>query len=90
MCAIVAILSFAIATFTGHPIAGAATLIFYYLGGVGVREHSRYAAVMVFVMYIADMLLSGPGVLKVLIAALLLSNFVRRWPIVLDGRPLIK
>jgi len=79
VCAIVAILSFAIATFIGHPIAGAATLIFYYLGGVGVREHSRYAAVVVFVMYIADMLLSGPGVLKVFIAALLLSNIRATW-----------
>jgi hypothetical protein len=79
VCAIVAVFSFAVTAFTGHPIAGVATLLFYYLGGVGVREHSRYAAVVVFVLYIADTLLSGPGVLKVFIAALLLSNIRATW-----------
>lgn len=30
--------------------------LFYYLGGIGVREGSRFAAAMVFVMYALDMI----------------------------------
>jgi hypothetical protein len=52
--------------------------LYYYLGGVGVRERSRYAAVAVLVFYVVDML-SGVGVLKVLFAALLLSNLRATW-----------
>jgi hypothetical protein len=62
----------------GQPITGTLILLFYYLGGVGVREHSRYAAAVVFLMYLLDTLLS-PGVIRVLFGALLLSNLRATW-----------
>jgi hypothetical protein len=46
---------------------------------VGVRERSRYAAFAVFVFYLVDMVFSGVGVLKLLFAALLLSNLRATW-----------
>ncbi|HEV2490125.1 MAG TPA: hypothetical protein VGT03_09980 [Candidatus Acidoferrales bacterium] len=80
VCLILAVLSFVFAIFTAHPVAGAFIMLFYYLGGVGVREHSRYAAAVVLVMYIADSLTSfGNPVLRLLIAALLLSNLRATW-----------
>jgi hypothetical protein len=79
VCTIVAVLSCAFLILSGHPIIGVAVLMFYYLGGVGVRERSRYAAAAVLVMYVADMLTSGLGVVRVIITALLLSNLRATW-----------
>ncbi len=45
VCAIVAVFSLILFVATGHPIAGSFVFLYYYLGGVGVREHSFYAAV---------------------------------------------
>jgi hypothetical protein len=78
VCAIVTVFSFALSALTGQPIAGLLVLVYYYLGGVGVREHSLYAAAVVFVMFAADSLTS-PGVAKVLFTALLLSNLRATW-----------
>jgi hypothetical protein len=79
VCTIVAVSSLVVSTLTGHPIAGILILLYYYLGGVGVRERSRYAAIAVFLFYVMDMLFSGVGVLKVLFGALLLSNLRATW-----------
>lgn len=79
VCALVAIVSFVYLAATGHAISGGFTFLFYYLGGVGVRERSRYAAAVVLVMYAADSVLGGIGVVKVLIMALLLANFRAIW-----------
>lgn len=78
VCTAVAVLSFVFLTVSGQAITGAAILVFYYLGGVGVRERSRYAATVVFVMYAAGTLLA-PSLLGVLLAALLLSNLRATW-----------
>ena len=59
VCTVVAILSFVFLVASGHTIGGMFILPFYYLGGVGVRERSRYAAAVVVLMYAADTLLSG-------------------------------
>jgi len=48
------------------------------LGGVGVRERSRYAAAIVFAVYLLDTLFS-PGVVRILFSALLLSNLRATW-----------
>jgi hypothetical protein len=53
-------------------------MVFFYLGGVGVRENSRVAAASVFALYATNTFLQ-PGVLGVLIAALLLSNLRATW-----------
>lgn len=79
VCAIVAVLSLVLNVVADHAIIGVFVFLFFYLGGIGVREHSRYAAVAVFAMYLADMILSQPGVLRILIAALLLSNLRATW-----------
>jgi hypothetical protein len=44
------------------------------LGGVGVRERSRFAAVAVLSMYVLDSLMTPPGVVRILITGLLISN----------------
>ncbi len=79
VCAVVAIITFVVSAALGHAIAGAVVFLYYYLGGVGVRERSRYAAAVVLVMYVADILTSGPSVVRVLFAALLLSNLRAIW-----------
>jgi hypothetical protein len=79
VCAIVSVSSLVFNALSGQTIAGIFVLLYYYLGGVGVRERSRYAAIAVFVFYVVDMLFSGVGVLKVLFAALLLSNLRATW-----------
>jgi uncharacterized protein involved in cysteine biosynthesis len=79
VCAAIAVVSFLWLTFLGQPIVGALVLLVYYLSGVGVRERSRYAAGFVFIAYAADMVVSGPSIIKVLAAALLLSNFRSTW-----------
>jgi hypothetical protein len=78
VCTLVAVVSFVFLAVSVKPITGAAILLFYYLGGVGVRERSRYAAVFVFAMYLLDTFIS-PGVVRILFAALLLSNLRATW-----------
>jgi hypothetical protein len=74
VCTVVAVLSFVFLVASGQPIAGVLVLLFYYLGGVGVRERSRYAATVVLLMYLLETVLSGLSVPRVLIGALLVSN----------------
>lgn len=81
VCALVAVFSFVFSAISGHAIAGAFAMALYYLGGVGVRERSRYAAAVVLGLFVADMVASWPNVfvLRVLLAALLLSNLRATW-----------
>jgi hypothetical protein len=79
VCAIIAALSFVLLAFTGQWITGAVVLLFYFVGGVGVRERSQYAAVIVLVMYVLDTLVTGPSIVRVIVGALLLSNLRATW-----------
>ncbi len=79
VCVAVAVLSFVVLIISDQPITGAFVLLFYYLSGVGVRERSRYAAGCVSVAYLADILVSGPSIVRIILAALLLSNFRATW-----------
>ncbi len=79
VCTAVAVLSCIFFLITGQAIAATIVLFFYYLGGVGVRQRNRYAAVVVFALYLADTLVAGVGVLRVLLSALLLSNVRATW-----------
>jgi hypothetical protein len=78
ICAIVAVFSCFVLAATGQPVIAAAAFLFYYLGGVGVREHSRYAAAAVFLMYFLDSLLA-PGILRIILTGALLSNLRATW-----------
>lgn len=79
ICLLVAVVSFIFLAMTGQAITGGAILLFYYFGGVGVRERSRYAAAVVFAMYALDTLVGGVGVVRIMIGALLLSNLRATW-----------
>ena len=79
VCAAAAVLAFVFSVVSGHAMVATVVLVFYYLGGVGVRERSRYAAAVVLIFFVADALTSGPSVLRVFIGALLLSNFRATW-----------
>jgi hypothetical protein len=79
VCAIIAVLSLIVLAISSHPLVGAFVFLIFYLGGVGVRERSRYAAGCVLVLFVMDMLVSGAGIVKVLVAALLLANFRATW-----------
>jgi hypothetical protein len=86
VCALVAFVSFLFLMAGRQPVVGVIVLLFYYLGGVGVREHDRFAATSVFLFYLVDALALGralfsPGglVLRTIITALLLSNMRATW-----------
>lgn len=78
VCLLVATGSLVVLVVVGQPITAAATFIFYFLGGLGVRERSRYAAAVVFAMFFPDTLMSF-SVLRVILTALLLSNLRATW-----------
>ena len=90
VCAFVGAISFLGLLLQGQPILGATVLVFFYFGGVGVRERDRFAAVIVFAYYLTDMVISviftpsgmgflRMGVLRVIITGLLLSNLRATW-----------
>jgi hypothetical protein len=88
VCAFIGAISFLFLLLQGKPILGIALLVFFYLGGVGVRERDLLAAVIVFVYYLFDTLTSiiflmvaSPSgmVVRVIITALLLSNLRATW-----------
>lgn len=72
ICTIVAVATFVTSAFAGHPIIGFSGLLYYYFGGVGVRQQSCYAAVVVFVMFVLNTVLS-PGIVSFFACVLLLS-----------------
>ena len=78
ICAIVAVLGAVSAAVTGHPIAGFFLFLYLYVGGVGVRQHSLYAAAAVFAMYLLNTAVS-PGILGFFICVVLLSVLRATW-----------
>jgi hypothetical protein len=87
VCTVVAALSFAFLFAAHQPVLGTVIFLFFHLGAVGVREHSRFAATVALVFYVIDtlasfkLLVGSPGmiVLRVIITALLLSNLRATW-----------
>lgn len=73
ICTIVGVVAFVVSLVSGNPIVGFFLLIFFYLGGVGVRQHDLYSAIVVFIMYLTNTLAS-PGILNVILTAVLLST----------------
>jgi len=79
VCTIVGVWSLVILSLAGQPITGLLVLLVFHLGGIGVREHNPFAAAIVLVYYLVDSLGSGIGVVRVIVAALLLSNLRATW-----------
>lgn len=52
VCVAIATVTFVPLLLQGHWIAGFLIAIFYFLGGIGVREHSQPAAILVAVTYV--------------------------------------
>lgn len=84
-CIFVGVLSFLFLAFFGRGVFGVLFLLFYCLGGVGVREGSRYAAIVVCAAYLPETLvlgvglLSPGGIIRIIVSALLLSNLRATW-----------
>ena len=79
LCAAVGIISFAVNFAQGHWLIALLTLAFFWLGGVGVREHSTAAATIVasaYLLNLATSLIAGifPGVIAIAAALLLIAN----------------
>jgi hypothetical protein len=80
VCVAVATLSLVVLSYRGKWMIGVFVFVIYFLGGVGVRERSRYAAACVFVTYLIDMLGSGrPSIVSIIFTGLLLSNLRATW-----------
>ena len=79
VCAIIAAFSFVVLVAQGHAPVGFVILLLFYLGGVGVRERSPAAAMIVFAFYFFDTVLSGISVVKIILGALLLANVRATW-----------
>jgi hypothetical protein len=78
VCSIIAGITLITSLVTGQTIVGVVMSVFFFFGGVGVRERSRYAAAAVFVMYVLDTLTS-PSIVRWILTGLLLSNLRATW-----------
>ena len=79
MYTLVAVISTALLLAMSQPIAAVATFLMYYVGGVGVRERSPYAAGAVLLMSLAEIVASGPSIPQIIFAAWFLSNLRGTW-----------
>jgi hypothetical protein len=98
VCLAAAILSLVQVAFQGHWILSLSFAVFYFLGGIGVREHSRVAAIMVATFFVLNLVGSAvvfgmpPGFIPLGILCLLLANIrgtwiASRWQNVADAFP---
>ena len=87
VCTGVGVMSLLFLSLAGHPITGVLVFLLFHLGGIGVREHNPFAAAIMLAYYLVDFLASflvllnspGIGVVRTIIAALLLSNLRATW-----------
>jgi hypothetical protein len=73
ICTIIGVGSFALSLFAGQYISGFFVLLYFYLGGNGVRQRDVFAAVAVFMLMLTTVLIS-PGILTFFGCVILLSN----------------
>ena len=85
VCTAIAVFSFALLLVQGHWLIGLFTFAFYFLGGMGVREHSQPAAILVAAAYVLEeaikLFAAGmpPGGIDLVITLLLLANIRGTW-----------
>jgi hypothetical protein len=78
ICTIIAIISSLV--LVKVTLLGASVIfLFYYFGGVGVRERSKFAATLMFVVYALGSFEMGISVLRVLLGVVLFSNLRATW-----------
>jgi hypothetical protein len=84
ICMLVAAGSFVVLAIQSHLVIATLTLAFFALGGIGVREHSTTAAVLVAFAYVLNLFSAfatgrPPGILTIAAAVLLLANIRGTW-----------
>jgi hypothetical protein len=80
VCTIVGLISLITLTVAGQPLIAALVFLVFHLGGVGVREHNPFAAVVILAYYVFDSLAApGLSVVRTTVTALLLSNVRATW-----------
>ena len=79
VCTIVAVISLLVLLMSSQPLIAILVFFYFYVGGVGVRERSFFAAAMVFLLYALETLLGNMGVLRIILTALLFSNMRATW-----------
>jgi hypothetical protein len=79
VCTIAGVLSLVFLTISGQPVSGVLVFLLFHFGGVGVREHNPFAAAMVLIYFVLDTFVTGIGVVRIIIGALLLSNLRATW-----------
>jgi len=82
VCSLIAALTLIASLFTGNVVLNLIFAVYYFLGGVGVRQCSRFAATAVFVLYALSLLANGYasiGIMSVITAGLLLANVRGTW-----------
>jgi hypothetical protein len=79
VCTIMGVLSLIFLMSAGQPINAVLVFLLFHLGGVGVREHNPFAAAVLTIFFVVDTLLTGIGVVRIIIGALLLSNLRGTW-----------
>jgi hypothetical protein len=85
ICALVAAFSCVVLLIQGHWMLAPFILLVYLLGGIGVREHSFPAAILIAVIYFADMASTllvahkPPGALGIVFLLVLLGNIRGTW-----------
>jgi hypothetical protein len=79
ICVIVALVNLVVSLLGGWYIAGLFESVFFFLGGIGVRQRSRVAATAVFIAYFLTALLLGFGVIRIILLGLLLTTIRGTW-----------
>lgn len=85
ICLLLALLTVIEATFRGHVLLGVLFAIFYFLGGIGVREHDIASAIFVTAIYVLNvigvvlMARQFPGWLVLFVILILASNVRGCW-----------
>lgn len=78
VCTFIAAFSLGFLLLAGQLIMAFAMASFYYLGGVGVRERSRYAAAIMTAVCFLNVIISL-GIVEIIFCALLISNLRGTW-----------
>ncbi|HEY1205782.1 MAG: hypothetical protein ABSH46_12320 [Bryobacteraceae bacterium] len=79
ICFLVAVITLVWCILTRQVLVGVFDAVFFFLGGVGVRQRSRVAAVCVFGAYLVGGLVWGFNVVRIIFLALLLANVRGIW-----------
>jgi hypothetical protein len=74
ICLILAVFSLGALVLAGHWVLGPVIFLSYFLTGVGIREHSRYAAVFAFLVYLLYTFLTGISIFRIIFLLILLAN----------------